>query len=80
MAIVIAFALLVLAGVGSWALFARADPTNAEPGRLIAAESIVDLGSVPFDRQMNALFTLENTGAQTVRLVGAPTVKTLEGC
>ena len=55
-----------------------ADPTA--PGRLIADEATVDLGRVPFDRMVEARFTVANTGGDVVRLVGAPKVQMLEGC
>jgi hypothetical protein len=50
------------------------------PGRLVASQSTIDLGQVPFDRPAEARFELANTGADTVRLVGAPRVRMLEGC
>jgi hypothetical protein len=50
------------------------------PGRLVAEQTAVDLGRVPFDRQVEARFELANTGGDTVRLVGAPRVRMLEGC
>lgn len=50
------------------------------PGRLAAAAATVDLGRVPFDQTAEARYELVNTGGRDVRLVGKPTVKTLEGC
>jgi hypothetical protein len=50
------------------------------PGRLVAAQPMVDLGRVPFDRMTEARFELDNTGGDVVRLVGAPKVRMLEGC
>lgn len=51
-----------------------------EPGRLEARPAMIDLGRVPFDRPVEARYELVNTGGQPVRLLGAPAVKTLEGC
>jgi hypothetical protein len=70
-----------MVGVAAWALSSGgAVRTTGEAGQLTAAQPVVDLGSVPFDRQVQAQFVLENTGGQPVRLVGPPTVKTLDGC
>jgi hypothetical protein len=41
---------------------------------------MVDLGRVPFDKLAEARFDLANTGGDTVRLIGAPRVRMLEGC
>jgi hypothetical protein len=49
-------------------------------GRLVVTQPTVDLGRVPFDRPAEARFDLTNTGGGTVRLVGAPRVRMLEGC
>jgi hypothetical protein len=54
------------------------DPTA--PGRLVTDQSTVDLGRVAFDRLAEARFELVNTGGETVRLVGGPHVRMLEGC
>ena len=72
---------VVLAG-----LFWAQTPTRlvasdaAAPGRLVAVQQTVDLGQVPFDKVAEARFELDNTGGDIVRLVGAPKVRTLEGC
>lgn len=50
------------------------------PGRLVAAQPTIDLGRVPFDKLVEARFELTNSGGDTVRLVGAPRVRMLEGC
>jgi hypothetical protein len=50
------------------------------PGRLEAAQAVVDLGRVPFHRTVEGRFELSNTGGKVVQLVGKPQVKTLEGC
>lgn len=50
------------------------------PGRLEARPAMIDLGRVPFDRLVEARYELVNTGGQPVRLLGAPAVKTLDGC
>jgi len=71
---------VALVGVALWVVVGSTGATSGGPGRLVAAQPAIDLGRVPFDRQVDARFELENTGSQTVRLVGAPTVKTLEGC
>jgi hypothetical protein len=54
------------------------DPTA--PGRLVTDQATVDLGRVAFDKLAEARFELANTGGDTVRLVGAPHVRMLEGC
>ena len=58
----------------------RTGSAGAEPGRLVALQPTVDLGRVPFDREVEARYVLENTGDRQVRIVAAPVVKTLEGC
>ena len=80
--VLIGAAILAVAGVAAWGLSTTATVgrTTVEAGQLIAAQPVVDLGRVPFDSQVEARFVLENTGGQPVRVVGAPTVKTLEGC
>lgn len=55
-----------------------ADPSA--PARLVATNPAVDLGRVPLDVPVEARFALVNTGGHEVRLIGRPTVKTLEGC
>lgn len=50
------------------------------PGRLVASDTTVDLGRVPFDKMVEGKFTLANTGGQPVRLTGNPKVQMLEGC
>jgi hypothetical protein len=50
------------------------------PGGLAAARPVVDLGRVPFDKEVVADFELVNTGGSAVRLTRAPTVAMLEGC
>ena len=80
--VLIGAAILAIAVVAAWGLSSTATGgrSTVEAGQLIAAQPVVDLGRVPFDRQAEARFVLENTGGQPVRVVGAPTVKTLEGC
>lgn len=53
---------------------------SGAPGRLVASQATIDLGRVPFDKLAEARFELGNTGGETVRLVGAPRVRMLEGC
>ena len=82
---------VVIAAAGIALMLMRADERTAEsprtvasdssaPGRLVASQTTVDLGQVPFDKQVEARFELANTGGGTVRLVGAPRVRMLEGC
>jgi hypothetical protein len=76
--------LLTAGGVVGVLYFGRANrPVATEPGapgRLVAAQPTIDLGRVPFDVLADARFELTNTGGDTVRLVGAPRVRMLEGC
>ncbi len=58
----------------------KADIDPSAPPRLLARQATVDLGRVPFERLAEARFELVNTGGGIVRLVGAPTVRMLEGC
>ena len=53
---------------------------DAPPGRLVATQAEVDLGRVPFDKMVEARYELSNTGSRSVRLLGIPAVKTIEGC
>ena len=55
-------------------------PNAGVPGRLVAQAATISLGSVPFDVRAEARFDLVNTGGDTVRLEGAPRVRTLQGC
>ncbi len=54
--------------------------TGAASGGLVAKQATVDLGRVPFDKQVEARFELTNTGARPIRLTAQPQVKMLEGC
>ena len=82
--LVVAVAVLASFGAAAMLIFGRDTPTVATepgaPGRLVASQTTVDLGRVPFDKQVEARFDLANTGSETVRLVGAPQVRMLEGC
>ena len=76
---------LLVASLTSFAVWAPAkdaavgtDPDA--PGRLVAAQTVVDLGRVPFEKPVEARFELANAGGTTVQLVDRPLVKTLEGC
>ena len=76
---------LLVVGLITFAIWAPAkdaavgtDPDA--PGRLVAAQTVVDLGRVPFDKPVEARFELANTGGTTVQLVDRPLVKTREGC
>ena len=77
---------IVLATIGAVAVLAFGRGTASvatepgAPGRLVASQTTVDLGRVPFDKQVEARFELANTGGETIRLVGAPQVRMLEGC
>lgn len=86
-----ALSIVVLALMGLLALWtARGKPDDAPsepvafdvsaPGRLVARETTVDLGRVPFDVKTEARFELANTGGEVVQLVGPPRVRMLEGC
>ncbi|MBI3969506.1 MAG: hypothetical protein HY329_28005 [Chloroflexi bacterium] len=78
-------ALLALTVFTFWPGSAEAPAGNAATGpagggQLVATASTVDLGRVPFDREVEARYELVNTGDQPIRLVGKPEVKTLAGC
>ena|SRR5215216_262062 len=83
---VLAVATILLAAIGGAALLlaggarpvGQIDPGTS--GRLVATQPTIDLGQVPFDKPTEARFELANTGGETVRLVGAPKVRMLEGC
>src|SRR5215212_4405055 len=84
---VLAVATILLAAVGGAAVLlvaggarpvGQVDPGTS--GRLVATQPTIDLGQVPFDKPTEARFELANTGGETVRLVGAPKVRMLEGC
>ena len=74
----IAVAGIVWVLLGGTGQLAATDPDAS--GRLIAQATTVDLGRVPFDQLTEARFDLVNTGGSTVRLIGAPRVRMLEGC
>lgn len=79
----LAIVLATLGAAGVLLLGRGTPPVATEPGapgRLVASQATVDLGRVPFDKQVEARFELANTGGETVRLVGAPRVRMLEGC
>src|SRR5262249_49768541 len=82
---VLAGLMIVLTVVGVIAVLVNARQARTEPsavggGRLVASEATVNLGRVPFDTLAEARFELSNSGAETVRLVGPPRVRMLEGC
>lgn len=72
--------LLVAAGGLLWARATPPEVEGAAPGQLEARQALVDLGRVPFDQLVEGHFELTNSGRQTVRLLGKPEVRTLEGC
>ena len=78
-----ALGLVILLALG-WLLWARlTTPTvqdGSAPGHLETRQALVDLGTVPFEQVVEGQFELINTGQQTVRLLGKPQVRTLEGC
>lgn len=82
--LVILLVLLTVVGVGGVLVYGRGTRSVATepgaPGRLVASQTTIDLGRVPFDKLAEASFDLVNTGGDTVRLVGAPRVRMLEGC
>jgi hypothetical protein len=49
-------------------------------GGIVAEQGQVDLGQVPFNRQVVAHFILVNAGATEVHLDNNVDVQTLEGC
>jgi hypothetical protein len=83
----LALGALLLLGLGALAVWAvrPAEPPApvvdaSAPGRLVAAQPVVDLGRVPFSRRAEARFELVNTGGAPVALTGRPKVTMLEGC
>jgi hypothetical protein len=83
--LMIGFGVLVIAVIA--AVFLRSTSelpmarlSSGEIGRLEATPAKIDLGQVPFDKQVVASFDLVNTGQGPVRLLKPPGVKTLEGC
>lgn len=71
--------LLLLAGCSSPPPPAPAAEGGAGGG-LVAKAATVDLGRVPFDKQVEARFELTNTGGKPIRLTAQPQVRMLEGC
>jgi hypothetical protein len=82
---------VVAVAVGLLALFAQLGSTPERaaasvevdpgaPGGLAAASPAIDLGRVPFNKEVVADFELVNTGGTAVKLTSAPTVAMLEGC
>ena len=65
---------LLVAGLITFAVWAPAKDAavGTDPdvsGRLVAAQTVVDLGRVPFDKSVEVHFELANTGGTTVQLV-----------
>jgi hypothetical protein len=52
----------------------------AAPGRLVASQSTVDLGLVPFDVMKEARFELANAAGAVVRLADKSKGRMLQGC
>ncbi len=79
-------AAILLAGALLLAGCSSAAPAAAPPARgsattgLVAKETTIDLGRVPFDRQVEARFELTNAGSKPIRFTTPPQVKMLEGC
>lgn len=59
---------------------ARPSVDPAQPGGLAVAAPVVDLGRVPFNKQVDATYELVNTGATPIALAGRAKVSMLEGC
>jgi hypothetical protein len=70
----------LLVACSTLVLAACAAPTPSGTGGLVAQQSTLDLGRVPFDRQVEAVYLLTNNGDRPVALTAPPQVKTLEGC
>ena len=51
-----------------------------QPGGLAVAAPVVDLGRVPFNKQVEASYELVNTGSTPIALRGRAKVSMLEGC
>ena len=85
---VVGLVAVVAVAVGLLALLARPGAAPAPlvevdpgaPGGLAAAAPSIDLGRVPFNKEVVADFELVNTGGTPVKLTSAPTVAMLEGC
>jgi len=76
----LALALLAVLVVWNRAESPAVAPNAGAAGRLVAAQSTVNLGQVPFNQVAEARYELVNSGAAPVRLAGPPAVETLEGC
>ncbi len=70
---------LLVAGVGL--LFLGSGESIAKLGpRLAMNQDKIDLGKQPFDKTVQATFTITNTGDRTLTLDATGPVKALEGC
>jgi hypothetical protein len=70
---------IALGGGAYWWSAEAPEPTGGTP-RLALEREVIDFGHVPFDRFVDAVFTLKNTGDGVLRLADVPRVKALEGC
>ena len=77
--------LAVVVGVATWYLMPRqsliSDAAQYQGGpRLAVDKELIDFGSVPFERMVEARFRLRNVGDQPLRLAVDPRVEAVEGC
>jgi hypothetical protein len=78
-------ALVILVGTVTWLLLAgpgpRSDAGQAKGGpRVSVDKELIDFGTVPFRKFVDASFRIRNIGDQPLTLPANPPLDLLEGC
>ncbi len=77
--------LAVIVGTATWLLLAapdqRSDAGQAKGGpRVSVDKDLIDFGTVPFRKYVEASFRIRNVGDQPLTLPANPPLEVLEGC
>jgi hypothetical protein len=81
--ILVAIGAILVAGV-IWATAGGektefAPETSGAP-RMVVAQDRVDYGDIKVNTPIETVFTIQNTGDQTLKILGQPQVELVEGC
>lgn len=73
-------AVLLVAGVLTWAMGTSTRATVKVGPRLSVDKERIDFGRMPFEKQVRAEFKITNVGDNTLTLDASAPIQALEGC